>query len=98
MNQPAEKKPIKLSLDVEQWKRDIRTFSETTSQALNAIAAELSNECSTGHGTYSKTRGSDAGPETMGFPTASRVAGSSPTDDRLAILKSQLAERISKTN
>ena len=94
MNQPIPKKPTELAIDIDQWKRDIKTFTDTTSQALNAIAAELSNECSKGHGQRA------AGTDGFQSPATSSDELSSSYNDpqrnqRLADLKSQLTKRIS---
>lgn len=93
MNDQTREKPKRLEIHVEQWKRDIQTFADTTSQALNAIAAELSNDCSTvgaGRDTCNDPKDSDS-------PSAS-LSGKESEGQRLAKLKSQLAERLSKSN
>lgn len=40
--------PEFISLDIEQWRRNIHAFSDTTRKALDAIADELSNHCASG--------------------------------------------------
>ena len=92
-----QEKPSELSIDVDQWKRDIQTFAEATSQVLNAIAAELSNECSSDNST--RYRRTDAFDNPNVVVSAPSLAVSEPEgNDRLADLKSQLAKRISKNN
>lgn len=89
-------KPTKLVIDVQQWKRDIQTFVKTTHQVLNAIAAELSNECSNGHAPRPRNIDATASGRIGSF--TSTTTSHSPNDDRLANLKSQLADRISKSH
>ena len=94
MNDQSEK-PTKLAIDVEQWRRDIQTFAETTSRALNAIAAELSNECSTGRATTQITSNDSTDPS---FKPRFSGDNESEGEQRLAKLKSQLAERLKNSN
>lgn len=94
MNQQVPDKPIELSIDVEQWRRDIQTFTDTTSRALNAIAAELSNNCSSGRQPNGGESGSVDSPSAIGFGQHSTRNNESSGVDRLADLKSRLAERI----
>lgn len=95
-NRQTQLKPI--SIDVEQWRSDISTFVETTSQALSAIIAELSGSCSGGFVAPNVPAQNN---ETMGAPVSPNpVAATSfdtHRDDRLEKLKSQLARRISKS-
>jgi hypothetical protein len=91
--------PTELAIDAEQWRRDIQTFAETTSQVLNAIAAELSNECSHGD-PFPKTILNNPNEHRIAKngKASSIVATESPINERLARLKSQLAKQMQKTN
>lgn len=93
MSQIQPDRPTELAIDIDQWKRDIKTFVDTTKQALHAIAAELSYECSNG---YESSFGSGPSHESL------RPIKNDPNDAqesvRLAQLKSQLSQRISKTD
>lgn len=99
MTRPQPEKPAALTIDVDQWRRDIATFADTTKQALDAIAAELSNGCSGNIPRRSDLRSTGQAPISS---TANNAAMSSRDrsagDDRLARLKDQLAQRISKSN
>ncbi len=93
MHHPQPEKPTELKIDVEQWRGDIQTFVETTNRALDAIAAELSNGCSSRFDETATNSRRQSG-------EARSVLGTDKTsvDDRLARLKAQIAERISKSN
>jgi hypothetical protein len=93
MNHPQPEKPAELKIDVEQWRGDIQTFVETTNRALDAIAAELSNGCSSRFDETAINPRSQTG-ETRSVLGADKTS----VDDRLSRLKTQIAERISKSN
>ena len=85
--------PAKLEIDAEQWQRDIRTFAETTNQALYAIVSQLSNSCSHSHVPPQHDQARQAK-----HPRESSITASQTGDeDRLSKLKSQLAQRILKS-
>ena len=104
--------PFKLEIDAEQWQRDIRTFAETTNQALVAIVSQLSNSCSTQPSihrqapnaqiSWDQFEESTKRPErALSLPSESSLpsplAATENSDcDRLSRLKSQLARRISR--
>ena len=101
MTHPLPEQPTELKIDVEQWRRDIQTFVETTNRALDAIAGELSNSCSSSFDEPSTKSHGNKGYEllTKAHNEPAFTAGvESSGDDRLARLKAQLAARISKTN
>ena len=85
--------PAKLEIDAEQWQRDIRTFAETTNQALYAIVSQLSNSCSNSHTLPQR----DPSPPSETTSQSSITASQIGDEDRLAKLKSQLAQRIFKS-
>ena len=104
MSPPIPDKPTELSIDVNQWRRDIQTFATATGKALNAIAAELSSECSGGRieASPDRTPKRSAQPVASSLPNGSPVAFSTPVAessgrDRLADLKLKLAQRISQS-
>ncbi len=45
-SQANEETPVELNIDVEQWRRDVRTFADATSAAIHGIVAELTEQCS----------------------------------------------------
>ena len=97
MNQPLSEKPIELNIDVDQWRRDIQTFASTTKRVLDAIAAELSNDCAKNSGE--PIQSVRTSPQTAVTHSLNVSQDETPgADDRLAKLKSQLAKRISKSN
>jgi hypothetical protein len=96
MNEALPEKPIALSIDVEQWRRDIQTFADTTKRALDAIAGELSNGC-TGKAIQS-AQTSNGAFEPSAILASGMGTGDLAVPDRLARLKSQLAKRISSSN
>lgn len=51
------------NIDTEQWQRDIRTFAEATREALEAIAGELTNQCSPGLGAGNEKLGTNRVPQ-----------------------------------
>ena len=88
-----------LSIDTDQWRRDIRTFAETTNQALEAIVAELSNRCSQERRPASDQlpHGDDAQP--VSAPEISgRSSRDNESDPRLGDIRQQLAERLARLN
>lgn len=104
MNPPTTDKPNELSIDVSQWRRDIQTFANATGKALDAIAAELSSECSGGRMDADPDPTTDHSPRnvesilprnsTVAFSTSNADSGGR---DRLAALKLKLAQRISQS-
>ena len=100
MSQHPTKQPIELKIDVEQWRRDIQTFVDTTSRALNAIAGELSNSCSNGFEEPAARFGdpADSDHSIRACDEPMPTSRTKPADDRLAKLKAKLAKRISKSN
>jgi hypothetical protein len=104
MNPSTPGQFIKLEIDAEQWQRDIRTFAETTNQALQAIVAQLSNSCSLGHVAASNQNPTRLNEQCTASITTPESESHSPfaTDpfgdkNRLSELKQQLAQRISKS-
>lgn len=95
MKYELPEQPTALVIDVDQWRRDIRTFSDTTSQALETIVAQLSNSCSTGRSS-SRLPSSDRLTSEDSNQNSSTTFSASGinSDERLAKLKSQLAQRI----
>ena len=98
MNRPLSDNPIELNIDVDQWRRDVQTFASTTKRVLDAIAAELSNDCAKNVGEIQTIQRVRPNPESA-LPSSSSVnPKDSQGEDRLAKLKDQLAKRISKSN
>ncbi len=98
MNNETHEKVIPLAIDVEQWRRDIQTFADTTGQALEAIIAELSASCSSSATGATLGQSGDANWErTLAFMTDSSTQDCR-RDERLANLKSKIANRISQSN
>jgi hypothetical protein len=98
MNQDRQTQPNHISIDVEQWRSDISTFVETTSQALTAIIAELSGSCSSGFSaSESPTQNIESTENAVSASPVSPASIDTCRDDRLEKLKSQLAQRISKS-
>lgn len=89
---------VKLEIDAEQWQRDIRTFAETTNQAIHAIVSQLSNSCvAGGRSQIEKSNGLphyESDPPHESLSHASTTAARMGDGDRLSQLKSQLAQRI----
>jgi hypothetical protein len=97
MNENLSKQLIPLEINVDQWRRDVKTFAETTIQALDAIVSQLSNSCSSSssgdewnHANYRERENPEA---RTNFATSD-----ARNDDRLAKIKSQLAKRLSNSN
>ena len=101
MNQPIPDKPTELAIDTEQWRREIKTFTTATNRALDAIAAELSRECSA-IASPGCSQGSTQNSHENGEPTPKTPpkfeASETNGRQRLADLKSQLAKRISTSD
>lgn len=68
-----ETEPQFISLDLEQWRRDIQAFATTTRGALNAIVSELSNQCSGKPGTRPVSLAREASTEAT-LPLTSKPA------------------------
>lgn len=103
MNTELPDTPTDLIIDMDQWRRDIQTFAQTTQQALDAIVAELSNHCSGGFSSDPNHRlGDPAIPsfenQFSGSPSSVPVSADEDGNDRLEKLKLKLAARISKSN
>jgi hypothetical protein len=94
MEQQTKPRPYALDLDIDQWRRDVATFANTTGQALEAIISELSASC-TEEGSRINRLVSD---DSTIRGTTNNVATESDGDDRLAKLKSQIAKRLAKSN
>ena len=111
MNPQQPEKPVRLEFDAEQWQRDVRTFADTTNQALHAIVAQLSNSCSTDmHPTITNpgrktepsqtaesARSAQHESEQQQEPNLPTATTEVGSDDRLSKLKSKLAQRIAKS-
>ena len=83
MSSSENEKPQCLNIDVDQWRREIRMFAESTQSAIEAIVSDLSNSCSSSETT--------AG----GYAPPPRRATSDNLDgDRLSNLKEQIAKRL----
>lgn len=85
MSSPENETPQCLNIDVEQWRREIRMFSESTQKALEAIVSDLSNSCSNAE--------SSAPGRT---PLPGRTKADTVDGDRLASLKEQIAQRLNQ--
>lgn len=97
MHQASPEKPFELTIDVEQWRRDIQTFANTTKRALDAIAAELSIGCNGRPNSPRSIGNGDTDNRERSMPSLETPAEKNPGEDRLAKLKQQLAQRISKS-
>jgi L-lactate utilization protein LutB len=95
MEHQTKTRPYALDLDIDQWRRDISTFASTTGQALEAIISELSASCTEEGGSRHVYSVSDEQP--LCNTPIDRLADPGG-DDRLAKLKSQIAERLAKSN
>lgn len=100
MSEETPQQPETFTIDVDQWRREIRMFAESTEQAIGAIVAEFSADGSARHDVetnrpYSLGSGDShtSDSNTLENNDSVRSAGSS---DRLALLKEQLAQRLSK--
>ena len=104
MNDQTPANPKFLYLDLDQWRQDIRTFANATRQALDAIADELSTQCSVGGSQITGVEGQPAGGRPQQSPRQRNEMSTRPVtqtsssgdNDRLAKLKHQLAERLAK--
>jgi hypothetical protein len=94
--QEKQTQPYPLALDIDQWRRDIRTFSDATGQVLEAIVSELSASCSD-HRSRGLPHRPASNPSPQDRDTFDSVC-ELPGDDRLAQIKSQIAARLAKTN
>ena len=97
-----------LTIDADQWRLDIKTFAEATNQALEAIVSKLSNRCSGDFSHQEIDLPCDPALGIVKTPTETTSAGSDTHGDnrrhdncrgdhRLAELRSQLAQRLSKS-
>ncbi len=93
---PAQFTP--LTIDSEQWRLDIKTFAEATNHALEAIISQLSNGCSPdgSHQELSPHREQASG-ATMSSAVTASAGNDTSSDFRFTELKSQLAQRLSKS-
>jgi hypothetical protein len=80
-------RPESLSLDVDQWRREIEMFAQSTEQAIAAIVSDFSN-----HSNSASLGDSNLH---VGTKNDSSVVNDSG-QDRLAKLKEQLAKRLTK--
>lgn len=97
MSESTGQKPQCFSIDVDQWRREIRIFAESTEQAIEAIVAEYSDDSKAG-GVESKneTSGHWADEFSNDDSEKKRSHRGGGSSDRLALLKEQLAQRLSK--
>lgn len=98
MTQHQTAKPTPLSIDIDQWRRDIKTFSETTSGALVAIIEQLSNRCATTHSSDPSPRRQAALVTTSTSISRPMSPTKEDNSERLTELKSRLAQQISQSN
>ncbi len=107
-----EKTPFDIQIDFEQWRSDIDTFASTTKQVLESITSQLSNSCSNEPTSLVETNfrfeneanlsndGMEINPPieaaTDRWPDIQTQPSPEPTEDRLAKLKLQLSQRMSK--
>ena len=97
MNETTSEQPTALAINVDQWRSDIKTFAETTIQALNAILAQLSNSCAAGIDDDWIQPGTPKNNEQEDSNSISNFATRDVCqEDRLAQLKTELAMRILK--
>ena len=97
MNETKHEKPTPLAVNVDQWRSDIKTFAETTIQALDAILAQLSNSCANGIGDdWIQSSEPERCEQEDPIATTNFAAKDVRQEDRLAQLKTELAMRISK--
>jgi hypothetical protein len=102
MNRENEEEIFELQLDIAQWRTDIHTFAETTSQALDAIISELSRNCSrSGRALLVPDELSSIKPgyqDRLNSHASPTTLDKSRSDSRLAQLEAQLADRIASTH
>jgi len=77
--------PEALNIDVDQWRREIRMFAESTEKAINAIVSDLSSSTArTGSGKANAGQNS----------STARACSESVNGERLAELRAQIAKRL----
>ncbi len=77
--------PESLSIDVDQWRREIRMFAESTEKAIDVIVSDLSS---------STARSGSAGMTGKSSPSQARSASDNGGSERLAELRAQIAKRL----
>ncbi len=73
-----------LDLDLPQWRRDIRTFIDSTMSELEEVGNQLSHDLASPQTDI---------PSSQSRPTMPEVAAAEG-DDRLAVLKQKLSNRV----